>query len=230
MTQPRGRWKSYLDISASVGMLLVSLGLAWTNFVRPALNRPSVLAVPKQTIALPGAPIAGQINSGVVLMEFADFQCPFCAKFSVEILPSIQQKYVQSGKIGLVFLNFPLRTLHPLASRAASIAVCAAEEGGFWQLHDKLFSLSSLTSASLDEAELRLRDRSCPGKMGSQKVRADEILGESLGVRSTPTFFFARVLADGSLKFQAALEGAQPLSTFEKVLDRLAATNRPATQ
>lgn len=91
------------------------------------------------------APYKGDLNATVKIIEYSDFQCPYCEKFFKETLPQIEQNYVANGKVLLVFKQFPL-TFHQYAEKAAEAALCANQQGKFWEMHDKLFQESQTTS------------------------------------------------------------------------------------
>ncbi len=84
-------------------------------------------------------PTMGDENAPIVMLEFSDFQCPFCGKFWAETLPQIEKNYVDTGKVLFVYKDFPLREIHPFAQKAAEAALCAGDEGNFWEYHDELF-------------------------------------------------------------------------------------------
>src|SRR3989344_6672130 len=88
-------------------------------------------------------PVLGNANAPITIIEFSDYQCPFCRKFWTETLPSIQKKYIDTGKVKLVFRDFPLSSLHPMAEPSAEAAECVREKGGdqaYFEFHDKMFS------------------------------------------------------------------------------------------
>ena len=85
-------------------------------------------------------PTLGKKDAPIVMLEFSDFQCPFCEKFFSGAEPQIIKDYVDTGKVLFVYKDFPLKQIHPMAQKAAEAANCANEQGKFWQYHDKLFS------------------------------------------------------------------------------------------
>ena len=91
-------------------------------------------------ITVDDALFKGEKNAKVTLIEFADYQCPFCARFYRETFPQIQENYIFTGKVKFFFLNFPLERSHPQAFKAAVAANCAGEQGKFWAMHDRLFT------------------------------------------------------------------------------------------
>jgi hypothetical protein len=93
-------------------------------------------------INLAGAPSLGRADAPVTIIEFSDFECPFCQRFNKTTLTDIKRDYVDSGKVRYVFLDFPLDQMHPKARKAAEAAGCAAEQGKFWEMHDIVFEVS----------------------------------------------------------------------------------------
>jgi len=84
-------------------------------------------------------PFKGNPDAPITIIEFSDFQCPFCAQFHSSTLLQIQENYVDTGKVKFVYRDFPIQEIHPNAVPAAVAAECANEQGLFWQYHDKLF-------------------------------------------------------------------------------------------
>ncbi len=81
----------------------------------------------------------GSANAPIVMIEFSDYQCPYCAKFENETMGKIREEYVGTGKIFFVYKNLPLRQIHPLSDTASNAALCAAEQGKFWEYHAVLY-------------------------------------------------------------------------------------------
>jgi protein-disulfide isomerase len=161
-------------------------------------------------------PWAGKREAKVIVVEFSDFQCPFCAK----MYPSIQRLIETYGdRILFVYRDFPLSSIHPQAQKAAESAQCAFEQGRFWEYHDRLFERqeewASLGIPKFREyaADLGLdteRFNECldSGKYAAE-VAADLREGERIGVSATPTYFI-----NGR-----KLTGALPYSTFQGVVE-----------
>jgi protein-disulfide isomerase len=172
----------------------------------------------------------GEDTAPIVLIEFSDFQCPFCGRFSREVLPQLRTKYLTPGKVQLVFKHLPLEAIHPVARFAAEAAACASQIGKFPAVHDALFDLFSsrrgvteseasakVLSAGMTEAQLSR----CSAGDGREMVQRDLDLAKSLSVHSTPTFFVGRRRTDGSATVTDVLDGSRPLSDFEAAFDRL---------
>ena len=175
-----------------------------------------------QTKAAPLEPRSkGSPKAPVTVYEMSDFQCPYCRRFAQETFPGLVRSYITTGKVRWVFINFPLTDVHPHAAAAAQLALCAAQQKGFWRMHDLLFQYQE-TWAPLKEAGpffLSLADSAGLSKQAVltcleapeilQAVQADAEGAARSGAASTPTFYI-----EGGL-----LEGAVPLSVFRKVLD-----------
>jgi protein-disulfide isomerase len=173
----------------------------------------------REYLVVPDAPVAGPRNAPVTIVEFSDFQCPFCASVH-QVLKRVLATY--PDEVRLVFRHFPLAR-HPAAKPAAEAAECAGQQGRFWEYHDRLFAQPAAIDATRLRAiadELGLNGQafaSCleEGSMRS-RISRDVDEGRRAGVTATPTFF-----VDGQL-----LEGAQPFEKFKSIID-LHLTLRP---
>ena len=160
-------------------------------------------------------PVMGDEDAPVTIIEFSDFQCPYCGKFFSDTLPSIEKYYVNTGKAKLVFRDFPL-PIHPNAESAALAAECAHEQGQFWAYHDYLFSnQADLSDANYKKwaEDLGLDTAKFNDCLDSKKylseVQADMADGQSYGVAGTPAFFI-----NGKM-----VNGAQPYEMFQQEID-----------
>ena len=81
----------------------------------------------------------GRPDAPVTIYEMSDFQCPYCRDFTLQTMPSLEREYIKSGKVRLTFINLPLTGMHRNAMAAAELAMCAARQGKFWLVHDRLF-------------------------------------------------------------------------------------------
>ncbi|MBL8137560.1 MAG: thioredoxin domain-containing protein [Acidobacteria bacterium] len=157
-------------------------------------------------------PARGQANAPITIVEFSEYQCPFCARVT-PTLKAIEQKY--AGKVRLVFKDFPLQN-HLQAPKAAEAAHCAGDQGKYWELHDRLFANQQLlqvpelkkhaAAVGLDQAAF---DQCLDSGRHADNVQADIDLGTQMGVGSTPTLYI-----NGRL-----VTGAQPLALFESIID-----------
>lgn len=171
-------------------------------------------------------PVLGDSSAAVAIVEFSDFECPYCRRHQRSTVPSLREKYVNSGKVKYLFADFPL-SFHSHAEPAAIAAACANRQGAFWKMHDMLFEdqgaldeqafLKFASNLHLNDGEFKLCLKD--PKVAAQ-VRANAQLGESVGVQGTPAFLIGRV-RNGVLVDAQLVSGAQPLANFERVLDPL---------
>jgi len=101
-------------------------------------DRNGEISKDKKTISESNIPAFGNANAPVTLVEFSDFECPFCQKYFSESYPQIKKDYIDTGKVKVVFKHYPL-SFHPSAKPMAVAAECANEQGKFWEMHDKMF-------------------------------------------------------------------------------------------
>ena len=177
------------------------------------------LRAPTVEVATEGEPSLGPTNAPVTIVEFSDFQCPYCRQ-AQGALKQLMAAY--EGKVKLVFRDFPLRNIHPQAQKAAEAAQCAAEQQKFWPYHDKLFAASNLQMDELKKfaQELGLNLEQFTACLDASKyaggIDADMRAGQNVGVNATPTFFVNGYLLSGAASYErfkelvdAALEQAQ---------------------
>ena len=180
-----------------------------------------LLSPPRVEVAFDAARVRGNPKAPVTIVEFSDFQCPFCTRVNGTLL-ELLVKY--KDRINLAYLDFPLDPIHPRAHKAAEASRCALDQGKFWEYHDLLF----IDASKLDDAGLagHARTLGLDGKrfdscLSEGKFKAavdkDAAAGAQMGVEGTPGFFINGVF----------LNGAQPASAFEKIIDsELAALTR----
>jgi protein-disulfide isomerase len=177
------------------------------------------LRAPTVEVATEGEPSLGPTSAPVTIVEFSDFQCPYCRQ-AQDTLKRLMAAY--EGKIKLVFRDFPLRSIHPQAQKAAEAAQCAAEQQKFWPYHDKLFASTNLQMDELKKfaQELALNMEQFTSCLDSSKyaagIEADMQAGQQAGVNATPAFFVNGYPLSGAASYErfkelvdAALEQAQ---------------------
>ena len=173
-----------------------------------------VLDAPRSEVAVDAAdPALGPASAPVTIVEFSDFQCPFCQRVA-PTLKRVRDAY--GDRVRIVWKDFPLTSIHPQAFKAAEAAQCAHEQGKFWEYHDRLFgNQQALQVESLKKyaADTGLDAATFAGCLDTAKyaerVQAQMGVGAKLGVNSTPAVFI-----NGRL-----LTGAQPYETFVAVID-----------
>jgi len=176
--------------------------------VRKALAKPAVVAVGK-------SPMKGAVNAPLTLVEFSDFQCPYCSRARAEFIEPMLKRY--PGKIRFVYKNFPLQ-MHEHSFPAAKAAWAAGQQGKFFEYHDQLFDRQTelgeptfvdiARKLKLNETRFN-KDRQSP--QAEQAVKADMAQGNTLGLRGTPTFVLNGVM------FQAGT----PLTVIDVIVDVL---------
>ncbi len=181
------------------------------------------------TLGVKDAIFKGERTAKLTLIEFSDYQCPFCGRHSRETLPQIVRDYVETGKLRYVFRNFPLETLHPHAFKAAEAAYCAGEQGRYWEMHDRLFANQQalgVPQLSGHAQALGLDLTSFEQCLGSAKyavkIRKDLADGQTAGVRGTPMFYLGVTESnDGDVKIVHVIRGAQSYPTLREAIERL---------
>jgi len=196
---------------------------AFLKELRPHYSVSVALRAPRIEVATDGKPALGTDSAPVTIVEFSDFQCPYCR----QVQPTLKRLMAEyEGKVKLVFRDFPLRNIHPQAQKAAEAAQCAAEQQKFWPYHDKLFAAASLHIDDLKKYahELELQVEQFTACLDSDKyasgIEADMQAGQNAGVNATPTFFVNGYPLSGAASYErfkevvdAALEQAQSART-----------------
>jgi protein-disulfide isomerase len=173
-------------------------------------------------VSVTDAAHAGNTGASVALIQYFDFQCPFCKKFALEIWPQLKSKYVDSGRVMMVWRHLPLQN-HALARPAAELAACAERFGKFAAAHDILFRADQLQEA-MDTlpAALGLSGPSfdsCRTDGATATVSHDVTAAQALHISSTPAFLVGTLGANQTVKVTGAIRGARPLAEFERALD-----------
>ncbi len=193
---------------------------------------PNAPVTSKVTVSEDDDAVLGEKNAPVTIIEFSDYQCPFCRKFWTETLPSIKKDYIDTGKVKLVYRDFPLDSIHPAAIPAAEAAECAREKGGdsaYFKMHDKIFQegnkldggdpitgpvrgTAQFTNDNLKQwaKDIGYDISGCldSGKFKNE-VNKDSQDAQAAGGRGTPYF-----VINGN-----PLSGAQPYSAFKQIID-----------
>jgi protein-disulfide isomerase len=207
--------------------------------IRSLLQRPAAAPAAEgapgpggMTLSLAHAQWRGRSDAKVVLVEFSDFQCPFCARYAQSTYPQVVRDYVDAGKVRYAFMHFPLEALHPLAFGQHVAAACAADQGRFWDLHDRIFAhpqASGGAALAADASALGLDAAAFRTCMASERhaaaIRDAMNIGSALGITGTPTFVIATPTGGDDVKVHRMLVGAKPYAAFREALDAaLAAT------
>jgi len=171
-------------------------------------------------------PIRGSAGAPLTLVEFTDYQCPYCSRFTTQTLPQITTEYIDAGKLRHALIDLPLESIHPQAFKAAEVTHCAGEQGKFWEMHDRLFANQrSLEPWSAHAAGLDLDvakfDECVSTDRYAASVRSDLALAKKAGASGTPSFVLARTdPADPSrVTGISFLSGARPFPAFKTAID-----------
>jgi protein-disulfide isomerase len=167
------------------------------------------------------ARIRGNPDAKVWLVMASDFQCPACKHWHDKFAPEIMHDYVETGKVRFAYTNFPIDHLHPHARAAAEAAMCAAAQGKFWGIHDRLFASQNEWAALADPGpvfsrlasesgvEMDAWNRCVADGVMAPLVAGDRTRGENGGVDQTPYFFIG----------DRRVGGAVPASFMRALLD-----------
>jgi protein-disulfide isomerase len=231
ITFKRSHFYSVLVVLAfAVGILFDRALLQWTQARTPAaaaspapqgqqgpVAQPPATAEPqwvRYDIPSEGSPSLGPAEAQITIVEFSDFECPFCRRFHEETYQTLLETY--PGEIRFVYRHLPLTSIHPQAFPAAVASMCANDQDAFWPYHDKLFSSELLGREVYLQyaAELELDMQTFEACLDSDQhnatIQADSDFAVNLGVNSTPTFFINGL----------AIIGAQPFASFKQVIDK----------
>jgi protein-disulfide isomerase len=177
-----------------------------------------------QMLVQNGSPMLGDPNAKITIVEFGDYQCTYCHLFHQNTKDTLLQKYVDTGKVNFVFRDFPLNG--PDSVLAADAAYCAGDQSKYWQYHDTLYNnwggekTGWVNQKSLDKfattigLDLDQFDKCLSDKKYEQKVLDNQKFGESIGIDGTPSFVIFNA------KDITKVVGAQPLSSFQQVIDK----------
>lgn len=178
-------------------------------------------------------PILGDKNAKLTLIEFSDYECPFCKRSFDQLLPELKKNYIDAGKLRLVYRDLPL-SFHQNAHTEAEAAECARAQGGdavYFKYHDQIFTktTSNGTGLALDQLPVIAQSlglnvsqfQQCldSGKF-KDEVDKDIADAEKVGANGTPTWFVGKTTSDGIIE-GTKIVGAQPFSAFQPTIDSL---------
>lgn len=171
----------------------------------------------------------GSDRASVAIIEFSDFQCTYCLGYVTDTFPQLDKDYIRSGKVKYFFRNLPLTAGHPNAFRAAEAAHCAAEQGKFWEAHDRFFAnqnalnpndlLPHARALGLDGFKF---DECLKSGKFDEAIKKDIEEAQSLGIDGTPAFLIGVMSPNGrSVSVRKLILGAEPYDSFKQTLDEL---------
>src|SRR5687768_15578874 len=185
------------------------------------------LAPENIVLAIDDDPVKGDRKARLVLVEFSDFQCSFCARFVRETLPEIEKDYIKTGKLKYVFRDFPITSAHKDAFKAAVAAGCALDQGKYWEMHDRLFenqaafTVYNLTqSAEAIGLNKQTFQQCLNNNEYATEVQNDFADGTRAGVNQTPFFFLGLTEPNSpKVKVLTVISGAKPYAVFKAAID-----------
>ena len=219
--------KNYIIVALATALIV--LGLVWirdsgntdvpTGNVPAAVGAAQVPSAPRVPLDMntlaDDDPFLGKEDDPVVIIEWSDYECPFCERFFSQTLPQIKEKYIKTGKVKLVYRDFPL-DIHPEATPAALAANCAGKQDKYFEFHDKIFeNQQSMGSTSYKKwaqevgVDVSAWEKCTKDPQQLQEVTKDLSDGAQAGIRGTPGF-----IINGQL-----VSGAQPFSVFEQIIE-----------
>lgn len=231
-----------MSILISGGALKVK-GLNVQAALIPSQNpgQPQVAAQPDPTtpvkVDISGNPVLGDKNAKLTLVEFSDYECPFCKKTFDELLPELKKNYIDTGKVRLIYKNLPL-PFHQNSAKESEAALCAQDQGGdvaFYQYHDQIFTktTSGGTGIALDQLPTMAKEiglnvstfQKCLDN-GKFKAQVDKDVAEAgkVGASGTPTWFLGKTTGSDSVE-GVIMVGAQPFSAFKAAIDQQLSQN-----
>jgi protein-disulfide isomerase len=194
---------------------------------RPAPSAGSTVAPADVSLSIHGAPAMGDSNARLTLVDFSDYQCPFCRRHVQQTLPEVVREYVNTGKVRYIFRDFPITSLHPRAPVLHQAAYCAGDQNRYWDMHARLFQnpqqaevkdlVGHAQALGLDVARF---EQCLTSRSYAEKVNQGVTDGQRAGVQGTPTFFIGVTEAgDSAIKAKRAIRGAQPYAVFKRAIE-----------
>jgi protein-disulfide isomerase len=202
--------------------------LAANAAVRPGPQPPS----PPPALATQDESFRGESGATVAIVEYADFECPYCGQYEHEVYPQISKDYIQTGKVKYFFRDLPL-PMHPRAMGAARAARCAGEQGKFWEMHDSLFAKqNTIREADMPgrAQELGLDSAKFSECLSSDRytdqIKQSAMEAQKMGIGGTPTFLIGKIDSSGEVTNLKTIIGTRPYDVFKSAIDdSLAAKN-----
>ena len=199
-------------------------------------QQPAAAAQPQQptkgVASIDDDPVLGDKNAPVTVIEFSDYECPFCKRHFDQTHQELVKKYIETGKVKLVFKDFPLSFHDPMATKEAVAANCAREQGGdkkYFEFHDEIFKRTISNGNGLNDEKIQTIAKDLGLNTGkfttclSNQAQTDEVKkdiadGTAAGASGTPTFLIGKTTSNGEIDGELLI-GAQPFAAFQAVID-----------
>jgi protein-disulfide isomerase len=205
--------------------------------VAGTVNTPAVPATPQAPVvrdvevSVNDDPVLGDANAPFTIVEFSDYDCPFCKLFHQTTYKDLKKEYIDTGKVKFVYRDLPLAQIHPLATEKALAANCSREQGGdaaYYKFHDEIFIRGEQLKATLTKddlkkiaADFKLNTNQFNQCLDSEKylaeVQSDMKAANELEIFGTPTFIIGKSTPSGVFTGRI-IEGTAPISEFEEIM------------
>lgn len=237
----------YTPLAIFLGGLAIAAAIVITGGLGGSPNVAGEVALPTDSgepqileVSVDDDPVLGDPNAPITIIEFSDFECPYCKIFRDETLPQIKEAYIDTGKVKFVYRDLPLSFHDPTATKEALAANCARDQGGdeaYFKYHDEIYARTKGNGAGVGDTvygdiagEVGLDVSGFNSCLSSEKFKdevakdltdAEEIAGKLTppGI-GTPTFFIGKSDASGTIEGQI-VSGAQPFDAFQQIIDEL---------
>jgi protein-disulfide isomerase len=222
---------AWLESIANLAIVIATVAIVW-NYFQPssASSAPSNnqdISSQRLSLSIDQRRTVGDAAATLALIEFSDFECPYCRRFVADVLPIIKTKYIDTGRMTLTFRHLPLERIHHNALRAAEAFECADAQDRAWPMHDALFaSPTELNDPTLFASATALDINndmfaSCMNQSNRERINRDIADARRLAVEATPTFFLGTRQQDGSVRLVRRLVGSQAIEVFDDVVSRI---------
>jgi protein-disulfide isomerase len=182
------------------------------------------------------SPYKGSKDAKLTLIEFSDYQCPFCKRHVETTLPQLEKEYISTGKLRYVFRDLPLESIHKEAFKAAEASHCAGEQQKYWEMHDRLFANQNALSpkdlvahAGAIGLETRAFRKCLDSGKYAEAIRGSIAEGNKLGITGTPALLLG-ISDGGQVKEIKMMFGALPFAVFKEEIDKLLSPAAAAAQ
>ena len=212
-------------------LMLVDIGLQSFNLYQRKAQGPVVrAAAPGTTLQLEGYPLQGDPKASSILVEFSDYECPFCIRHNIDVAPQVEEQFITTGKIQYAFVNNPL-PIHPHAKLLASAAICSGQQSHFWEMHEALFgkrprsrpeTVALAQGLQIDPGRF---EKCLDDPSTAARIEDDIRVAKKLGLLGTPAFALGKIDSQGHVTVERIIAGAAPFQTFELTIDSILPKN-----
>lgn len=192
--------------------------------------RPAAPVFKEQVVSVAGSPYMGEVDATLTLIEYSDYQCPFCARHYRDVLPDFIKEYIETGKLKYVMRELPLTNIHPNAMNASYAALCAGDQGQYFAMHNILFD----NQRELDVVSLKgyaaglgldtnTFDECLDNKKHKEQVEKDMASSKIFGITGTPAFAFGVTDPEDpdKVNIKKVMKGAQGFRFFQNQINPL---------